>query len=59
MQVCGFYVDHKSKIIKTSGKMGNVIKKKKSNNESKMKNLKEIWKMLDIVSNCLRYYRMK
>jgi hypothetical protein len=29
MQVCGFYVDHKSKIIKTSGKMGNVIKKKK------------------------------
>jgi hypothetical protein len=56
MQVCGFYVDHKSK-IKTSGKMGNVIKK--SNHESKMKNLKEIWEMLDIVSNCLRYYRMK
>ena len=58
MQVCGFYVGHKSN-IKTSGKMGNVIKKKKSNHESKMKNLKEIWKMLDIVSNCLRYYRMK
>jgi hypothetical protein len=28
MQVCGFYVGHKSN-IKTSGKMGNVIKKKK------------------------------